>query len=241
VPLVNVVIYRQLIPRHEALTCDAPILSNRDIGSFLAWDYFGALCLLATGSLVPVVVAAQLDVRQAAYFYMAWFIAVFADAIGINMGMSLTVEGAFDRSTLAVCSRKALRKMFTLLVPCAAAVAILAPWGLSLFGHQYAVHGAPVLELLAIATLPRAITEIYLGALRAQSRTSMVAAVQAARAVLMIGLAAILTSHMGAVGAAVAVVATQVVVAAVITVGLWRILVGDRIKGAPAGIGTAAR
>jgi O-antigen/teichoic acid export membrane protein len=116
--------------------------------------------------------------------------------------------------------------MAWILLPCAGLVALLAPWGLSLFGPAYAAHGAPVLELLALATLPKAATELYLGALRAQSRTSLVALIQAARCVLMLGLTLLLTGAMGTVGAGVAVVTSQTVIAAAISIGLWRVITG---------------
>ena len=233
VPLVNTLIFGRLIPRHTLLTSDFQPPTGRQIGRFLAGDYSGALCLLATGSLVPVVVAARIDIRSTAYFYMAWIIAAIVDMVGINMGMSLTVEGAFDAATLAVNGRKALRKMASILVPCAVLVALLAPWGLRLFGPAYAAHGAPVLELLAIATLPRAVTELYLGALRAQSRAPLVALIQAARGVLMLGLTVAATGVIGTIGAGVAVLASQAAMAAVVSVGLWRVLTGDRERKAP--------
>jgi O-antigen/teichoic acid export membrane protein len=233
VPLVNVLIFGRLVPRHTLLTSDFAPPTRRQIGRFLAGDYAGALCLLATGSLIPVVVAARLDIRSTAYFYMAWIIAAIVDMIGINMGMSLTVEGAFDAATLAVNSRKALRKMALLLLPAAGLVALLAPWGLRLFGPAYAAHGAPVLELLAIATLPRGVTELYLGALRAQSRATLVALIQAARCVLMLGLTVAATGAIGTIGAGVAVVASQAAMAAAVSVGLCRVLTGDRERKAP--------
>ena len=233
VPLVNMLIFRRLVPRHSVLTSEFEPPTSRQIGRFLAGDYSGALFLLATGSLIPVVVAARIDVRSTAYFYMAWIIAAIVDMIGINMGMSLTVEGAFDAARLAVNCRKALRKMACMLVPCAALVALLAPWGLRLFGPAYAANGAPVLELLAIATLPRAATELYLGALRAQSRTTLVALIQAVRCVLMLGLAVVLTGIIGTIGAGVAVITSQAVIAVLISFGLWRVLTGDRERKVP--------
>ncbi len=96
--------------------------------------------MLATGSLIPVVVAARIDAQQTAYFYVAWVIAGIVDMIGISMGMSLTVEGAFDASTLAVNSRRALRKMASILLPCAALLALFAPFWLGLFGPAYAAQ-----------------------------------------------------------------------------------------------------
>ena len=103
--------------------------------------------------------------------------------------------------------------MASILLPCAAWSSSLAPWILGLFGPGYAAQGTPVLQLLAVATMPSAVTELYLGALRAQSRTSLVALIQGVRSALMLGLTVVLTGAMGTVGAGVAVVASQTVVA----------------------------
>jgi O-antigen/teichoic acid export membrane protein len=231
VPLVNVLIYFSLVPRHTAATRDRRPATNRQIGRFLAGDYSGALFLLATTSLVPVLVAVRTgDVRSTAYFYLAWMVGGILDLVGVNMSMSLTVEGSFDASTLAANGRKALLKLATILLPGAALVAFLAPWGLGLVGRGYAVHGAPVLELLTIATLPRALTELYLGTLRAQSRTSLVAIIQGIRCCLTLGLTLFLAGAMGPVGAGLAAVASQAAVAALISVGLWHALSGQRTQ-----------
>ena len=229
VPLVNALIYRRLVPRHAEATLDCVPPTNRQMGRFLAGDYSGSAFLLATTNLVPVLVAVRIaDVRLSAYFYMAWLVGGVLDLVGVNMSMSLTVEGAFDASTLAANCRKALRKIACILLPCAALVALLAHPGLRLFGPGYAEYGAPVLELLALATLPRALTEVYLGALRAQSRTSVVAIIQGTRCVLMLGLTVVLVSAMGPVGAGLAAVISQGLVALLIIPGLWRILAGSR-------------
>ncbi|HTZ07621.1 MAG TPA: hypothetical protein VMB72_01035 [Acidimicrobiales bacterium] len=230
-PLVNALIYRRLVPEHALRTTTADPPTNRQIGRFLAGDYSGALCLLATGSLIPVIVAARTGARQTAYFYVAWVIVGIVDMIGINMGMSLTVEGAHDVGALAANCRRALGKMAVLLLPCAFLLGLLAPWWLALFGPAYARHGTEVLELLAVATLARAVTELYLGALRAQSRTTLVALVQSGRGVLILVLALALTGGLGTVGAAVAVLAGQGTVALATGVGLWRLVATGRHAG----------
>jgi O-antigen/teichoic acid export membrane protein len=229
VPLVNALIYGRLVPRHTEATLDCVPPTNRQMGRFLAGDYSGSAFLLATTNLVPVLVAVRIaDVRLTAYFYMAWLVGGVLDLIGVNMSMSLTVEGSFDASTLAVNCRKALRKIAVILLPCAALVGLLAHVGLALFGPGYAEYGAPVLELLAIAALPRAVTEVYLGTLRAQSRTSLVAMIQGARCVLMLGLTVFLAGVMGPVGAGLAALISQGSVALLIIPGLWRALHADR-------------
>ena len=229
VPLVNALIYGRLVPRHAEATLDCVPPSNRQMGRFLAGDYSGSAFLLATTNLVPVLVAVRIaDVRLTAYFYMAWLVGGVLDLVGVNMSMSLTVEGAFDASTLAVNCRKALRKIAVILLPCAAFVGLFAHVGMALFGPGYAEYGAPVLELLAVATLPRAMTELYLGVLRAQSRTSLVAIIQGTRCVLMLGLTVFLAGAMGPFGAGLAALISQGSVALLIIPGLWRALTADR-------------
>jgi hypothetical protein len=230
VPVINSLIFGRLAPRHAEATGDVVPPTNRQIGRFLAGDYSGAMFLLATTNLVPVLVAVQVsNVRATAYFYMAWLVGGILDLVAVNMAMSLTVEGAFDASTLAANCRRALQKIALLLLPCLAGVVLLAHWGLGLFGPAYAAEGTPILELLAVAALPKALTEVYLGALRAQSRASMVALIQGIRCAVMLALTVVLVGSMGLIGAGVAAVVSQTAVAALTAPGLWRVLTG---KGA---------
>jgi O-antigen/teichoic acid export membrane protein len=240
VPLINSLIFNRLVPRHTAATIDVEPPTSRQIGRFLAGDYSGAMFLLATTNLVPVLVASMIsDVKDTAYFYMAWLVGGILDLVAVNMAISLTVEGSFDASSLAQHCRRALQKIGLLIVPSAGLIALLAPWGLGLFGPEYAKVGAPILQLLALATLPKTLTEVYLGALRARSRTRPVAIVQGIRAALILGLTVWLVKVMGLIGAGVAAVVTQAVVAAVISPGLWRVLHGGRGAQPVAGLVTA--
>ena len=159
---------------------------------------------------------------------MAWAIAGVLDLLGVNMAMSLTVEGAFDASTISANGRAALRRMAMILVPCVLVVVLLAHWGLGLFGPGYAANGGPVLVFLAIAALPAAAVELYLGMLRAQSRTSLVALVQGVRCFLVLSLTVALTIRLGTIGAGVAFLASQTAVAILIAPGLWRALTAGR-------------
>lgn len=223
-PLVNALIFGRLIPPHARLTGDRTPPSARQIGRFLAGDYTGALCVLAVSFLVPVAVAARVGPSANAYFYTAWMIGGTLDLLAVNMATSLTVEGAFDQATLAANCRAALRRTMILLVPVAAIIACGAPLALGLFGPEYATNGARILQLLAIATLPKALTEMYLGALRAQSRTSTIARIQVSRGVLILGLAFTLIAIMGPIGAGIAALVSQIVVAAAVAPRLLSLL-----------------
>jgi O-antigen/teichoic acid export membrane protein len=230
-PLINLLIFGKLIPRHQLLISGHRPPGARQIGRFLAGDYTGALCMLAVSNLVPIAVAVRIGPGMNAYFYMAWTVGSVLDLLAVNMATSLTVEGAFDGQTLAVNCRSALRRTLFILLPAAAVVALLARPALGLYGPRYADYGAPILELLALATLPKTLTELYLGALRAQSRTRLVAVIQVTRCVLILGLALGLTAVMGMTGAGIAALATQSVVAVAILPGLRRVLAASRPRG----------
>jgi O-antigen/teichoic acid export membrane protein len=223
-PLVNGLIFIRLMPRHTRMTVPRKPPSARQIGKFLAGDYTGQMCVLAVTNLLPVAVAATVGASANAYFYVAWMVGGTLDLLAVNMATSLTVEGAFDEAKIAANCRAALRKTLLILVPTAIAVAVAAPFALRLYGPQYAEHGARILQLLAVATLPKVLTEMYLGALRAQSKTRTVAVIQIVRAVLILGLAFGLTKAMGTVGAGVAVLISQVAVALIVAPGLLSLL-----------------
>ena len=233
-PLVNMLIFKRLVPRHERLVGDRQPPTSRQVGRFIAGDFTGAICLLAAANLVPVVVAMLVGPGANAYFYIAWTIGTTVDLLAVNMAMSLTVESSLHAAKLAANTRTALRRTMLILVPVAGGMALLAPWVLSLFGPGYAAQGAPILQLLAAATLPKALTELYFGALRARSRTSVIALIQAFRAILLLGLALVLTRLMGTVGAAVAVLASQLITMVLILPGLRGVLAMDRPRPAVA-------
>lgn len=223
-PIVNAFVFARLMQPHVQLTATRVPPSARQIGRFLAGDYTGALCVLAVMFMVPVAVAARVGPSANAYFYAAWMVGGTLDLLSVNMATSLTVEGAFDEQTIAANCLAALRRTMLILVPAAIVVICAAQLALGLFGPLYAAGGTRVLRLLALATLPRALTEMYLGALRAQSRTSLIALIQGSRAIAILGLAFVLTGIMGTTGAGLAVLATQVIVAAAVAPSMLSLL-----------------
>ena len=226
IPIVNFLIFRRLVPRHAAMTDARVPPTVRQVARFVAGDYTGSLCVLITGNVVPVIVAFWVNPRLTAYFYMAWMIGGTVSLLAVNMAASLTVEGAFDTASLSANCRVALQRMALILVPVVSAVTLLSSRVLSLFGPGYATNSTRILQLLVISALPTAMTEVYLGALRAQSRASMIAFIQISRCVLILGLTFTLIEAMGIAGAGWAVLVSQVIVAAGIVPGLRRVVVG---------------
>ncbi len=243
-------VFRRLVPKHVEATKDTiQTPSLREMGRFLAGDYTGSLFSLAVVYLIPVIVAAQVSSEDNAYFYIAATIGGTVNLLAINMGASLTVEGAHDPSQLAANCRAALKRMVRLMLPICAVMFFGAPYILAVFGDGYADAATPLLRWFAVGALLRVIIETYFAVLRAQSRTSPLAYLQGGLCVLVLGATLVLLPRMGLTGAGVAEVCSLAVIGSLSAVKLYGVVRSAprtrapepvAAEGAQAGHGTPA-
>ncbi len=219
-------IFRRLIPRQAAADRDVEPPRVREMGRFLAGDSLGALFSLAMINLLPVMVAVNFSAAENGYFYVAYTVGGTMEFMAINMASSLTAHASHDPRRLADGIRGALRRMTLLLVPVVLFLVVFAPQILAPFDEDYAEHGSTVLRLLAVGALPRIVVELYIGVLRVQGRTGVLAAVQGAMCVLVLGSATVLFTPAGIAGAGWAVLAGMSVVAVGCVPGLRAALRG---------------
>jgi O-antigen/teichoic acid export membrane protein len=231
---INYLIFWVLVPRHVKQTADEVTKPPRlrEIGRFLAGDYPGSFSILAIVYFVPVYVASQVDAEMVGYFAMAHTLGCMIETLAMNMAVSLTVEGSFDRSQLAANCRRALRKAMLIIGPIAAATFVGAPLILSVFGPGYAEHGVPLLRLMALAVLPRVLIEIYLSALRALGEPRRLALVQVGLAVLVLSGSIALLPIVGITAVGYALLFSELLVAALILGRLRKILTTGGAPGA---------
>ncbi|MFD7705485.1 lipopolysaccharide biosynthesis protein, partial [Streptomyces caelestis] len=232
-------VFRRLIPRQAAADHDVEPPGLRSMGRFLAGDSLGALFSLAMINLLPVMVAVRFSAAENGYFYVAYTVGGTMEFMAINMASSLTAHASHDPRRLADGVRGALRRMTLLLVPVVAVLVVFAPWILTPFDADYAEHGSTVLRLLALGALPRVVVELYIGVLRVQGRTGVLAALQGAMCTLVLGSAAVLFTPAGIAGAGWAVLIGMTLVAVVSVFGLRAALrekaggSGERATAAP--------
>jgi O-antigen/teichoic acid export membrane protein len=228
-------IFRRLIPRQVAADRDLEPPRLRQMGRFLAGDSLGALFSLAMINLLPVMVAVRFSAAENGYFYVAYTVGGTMEFMAINMASSLTAHASHDPRHLADGVRGALRRMTLLLVPVVLVLVLFAPQILMPFDEDYAEHGTTVLRLLAAGALPRVVVELYIGVLRVQGRTGVLAALQGAMCTLVLGSAAALFAPAGIAGAGWAVLLSMTLIAVVSVVGLRAALrETDRVPAAPA-------
>lgn len=223
---INWLIFGFVVPRHVRRSADRHPRppGMREIGRFLSGDFPGTLSVLAIVYLVPVAVATQVGEATFGRFSMAHTLGCMIELLAMNMAVSLTVEGSFDRSRLAANCRNALRRALMIIVPIIVVAVAAAPLILRIFGESFAAEGTLLLRLMALAVLPRVLIEIYLSALRAQSQVRKLAALQIGLAAMVLASIAVLFpfAHVEAVGYGMLI--SQTVIALVIFGKLRKIL-----------------
>jgi O-antigen/teichoic acid export membrane protein len=213
---INIMIFRWFLPSHVARHRDVePEGSARLIARYLASDYGGSLLVSASISLLPLIVLATAGAAASAYYYIAWTVAYSLQMFSINMAISLSVEGAGQRSEVGRATRRMLKLLVGLQLPLVVLIAIFAPVILQVFGKGYSDEGAMLLRLLALGVFPHGVNAVCLGLARVRRQLRVLFAVQAAQALSFVALTAVFLPALGISGVGVAFLVGQSAVALV--------------------------
>ena len=215
---VNTLIFRRLIPKHMA---QAP----STIGSFIpaqvvrymAADYVGSLCWLASTALLPLMVTQQAGDSANAYFFLSWQIALFLFLMSSNMGSSLIVAASSDPARLHAYAYRVFLQIARMVVPAALILALGAPYILHVFGDKYAEHSIWTLRLLALSAIPYIVNSLFTSVARVRRHMKVVVYVQVASCVLVLTLSHFLLDLYGIVGVGLAWLVSQTFLA----IALW--------------------
>lgn len=224
----NLLIFLRLIPEHvRATSGQAEPFAFGKVVRYLLGDYVGSLCLLASTTLLALIVAHVAGTAAAAYFYISWQIAFGLILVSTNMGSSLIVEGARDPGQLGAYSLRMMIRTFGIVGPAVVVVVFAAEPILRVFGGVYASEGATLLRLLALAALPNVLTSLGISVLRVQRHTWMVVAISAPLCALSLSLSWVLLEAFGIVGVGLGWLAGQATIALLVTfiqlLPLWRL------------------
>lgn len=125
--------------------------------------------------LLSLLVTARLSASDTAYFFTAWSLAGLVLIVPPAVSESLFAEGVHRPDELGVMARSSFKIIGAILLP--SLIAVLAFGGilLSALGPAYADHGLGMVQITALATIPQAVTSVYVGVLRALGRLTTVA------------------------------------------------------------------
>lgn len=206
---VNYLIFGHLLPKQATQNVQPSRATPRAIGQYIAGNYPGTLCFLASTTLLPLIVAEQAGVRATAYFFMPWMITNGLFQVALNMATSLTVEAAADQSQLGTYCYRALRQTARLVVPAVVILIVGAAPLLTIFGADYAAEGTMLLQLATLAALPNMVVMLYIGYARVKNRVGSIIFFQAAQALPLLAMSYLWLAEWGIASIGLALLLTQ--------------------------------
>jgi O-antigen/teichoic acid export membrane protein len=166
---------------------------------------------------MPVIVLANVSAEDNASFYVAWGVAAVAAYVPTAIGQALLAEGGRDGAHLRSQVRLAIVVAGGLMV----VGAILATLGrdliVTLYGDDYQ-DAAELLPALVAATIPWAVTSVYLTEARVRHRSAATVLITITLSVAILGPALVLVPRDGIDGAATAYLFGNIV-AAIVALG----------------------
>jgi O-antigen/teichoic acid export membrane protein len=199
---VSLAVFTVFIPAHLKTYGNQPGREVDLFGRFVAGDGLGMLLSQAHIALVPILVVEQAGAGVGGRFYIPWMLAQSLDLVAVNVGMSLTVEGAHVQHGLPPMFRRVLGRTLVLVGLVAGLSALAAPLVLAVFGAGYASASVDPFRLLLLGSVFRVVITLAICAARAERRPSRVIALQAGLTAIVLPLAWWLTQGLGAGGAA---------------------------------------
>lgn len=125
--------------------------------------------------IIPLIIVARISVRANAFFYLTWSVGAVFMMISPSVSTALFAEGSHGED-LAKEARRSATFIAALLTP---AIIVAFVWGnliLGVFGPQYAAHGTTLLRVLAISSIPDAVTNVAVSVMRVKNRLGLCSA-----------------------------------------------------------------
>lgn len=180
-------------------------------------NWASTLAYQAPTFAMPVIVLMHVDADRNASFYVAWGVASLACYVPYAIGQALLAEGGRDGARLRSQVRLAILVSGGLMVLGTAAATVGRGLVTVLYGDAYE-EAAEVLPLLVAASVPWAITSVYLTEARVRHRHLATVAITATLSVAILLPALLLVPDRGLDGASAAFLGGNVV-AAVVALG----------------------
>lgn len=215
------------LPRLQPGYRPRPILQKQvsnELVHFSLANYASSGLWTAPAWILPIMIVNLLGGEANAFFYISWSMAGLLFAIPLATSTSLFTEGSYDEKALPHNVSRSLKLMVVLLLP---AIAVLLAAGdkiLLLFGKEYSLEGTKLLWLLAPSALPVAVNVLYLGIARVKKRLKDIILVAATIAFGTLVLSYVLLPRLGILAAGVGWLASQSIVALVLTPRIRKLL-----------------
>lgn len=161
---------------------------------------------------MPVIVLVNVEADLNASFYVAWGMAALACYVPMAIGQALLAEGGRDGAHLRSQVRLAILVAGGLMVAGTVIATVGRNLVVSLYGADYQ-EAADILPMLVAASIPWAVTSVYLTEARVRHRSGATVAMTLTLTIAILGPALVLVPDHGLEGAAAAFLGGNVVAA----------------------------
>ena len=180
----------------------------RKLGSTIAGNHLVSIGNISPQYILPLIVAVVLSTKENGVFYSTWRIAGGFFIVSVAVSTSLFAEISHDPQGRGHGVRRAGKVIAALLVPAIIGTILLGKPVLGVLGSGYEA-GYGLLVMLVVASIPDAVTNVYVSILRADRRFGIAALLTFGMAAITVALTVILLPPLGVLGAGVAWCAGQ--------------------------------
>lgn len=213
--IVNSLLFGKALPAHGKVPGILP--GRRRLLSFVAAEYSGNICAIASVQVMPLIVVWRLGPAAAAYLTLPWLIASGITLVLWNVSASFVVEAAGSHGHTGTMLRRSLL-LWSGIVAAALIVCVAGARPLmELVGAQYVAEGVPLLRLIGLSAPFTAVVVVYGTLVWLDQRVWLLAGFQAVAGILLLGLALALLPHLGLIAVGWAYLGTQAALAAAVT------------------------
>jgi O-antigen/teichoic acid export membrane protein len=162
---------------HPVRMCRPRVVARTaiDLRSRIAGHQFIGMGAALLPYLLPLMVTARLSATENAYFYTTWMMAGLFLIISPALSQALFAEGAHRPHELRSTTTSALEMIGVVLVPCIVLGIVFGGVILTVFGPGYRAHTLGLLRIALLASVPDAVTNVYVSVLRVRNRLAVAA------------------------------------------------------------------
>jgi O-antigen/teichoic acid export membrane protein len=210
IPVISFVLFVKFLPPKPTTRRMARLGRSfrASIFRFAIGDAAGGLFTQAWTYLLPILVTVSIGGTANALYYTSFLFSSTIDQVAVNYASSLTVEGAHSPNEIAALIRRALRHIFTIIVPAVGAIIVISPLLLRAFGDKY-VRAVPLICMLLLACLPKAVSTVYYAYCRIQRTTHKSAVLQGYACIATLTVVLLVSHRFGLVGVGAAIAIVQ--------------------------------
>ena len=182
--------------------------------------------------LLPLVVTARLSARDNAYFYTTWMLAGIFLIVSPALSQSLFAEAVHRPDEVRAMARSAIKFISAMLLPGLVAIPATGGIMLSAFGQAYSHHAVGLLRLAVLASIPDAVTNVYVAVLRARGRLTAAALLNLGMGLGIVAMSWFLLPVLGISAVGWAFLAMQLCGCVYVAVDLRRVATLERVRRA---------